>query len=195
MTRAHTPGRAGPILAACLVVAGCCGGPPHPVATKRQLVAVPQPVAAQAPADARPAAKLATDADPVALAMTVAPSALRAGDAFEVTLSVDVAPGYEIYPIGAAPPAVPTRIDLDLPAGFRADGEWSRPPTVRSENPDGHSAYAGQVVFVRRVVVARDLPPGVHRLGCAVRYQACTARLCLSPAEFTLAATVTVESN
>jgi hypothetical protein len=157
-----------------------------------QPLAVREPVAATAPAVHGPSVKPSSRADPVALSMTVAPAALRAGGTFEVAISLDVGPGYEVYPLNAPSPAVPTRLELNLPPGFHASGGWHEPPAVRSESPGGHRAHAGRVTFVRTVVVGDDVPAGVHRLGCAVRYQACTAHLCLSPMQFELESAVSV---
>ncbi len=48
------------------------------------------------------------------------------------------------------------------------------------------------MVFTRTLRVAADVPAGAYPLTCSIRYQACTATLCLPPRAFDLRAVVRV---
>ena len=143
---------------------------------------------------ARRAAKPRTDADPVAASLEVRAGTIRAGEAFALTVVLDIADGYEIQHLHAPPPAIATKLELKLPAGFQAVGEWQMPATVRSQWPDGHPVYAGEATFTRQVRVTNDVKPGNYELTCAIRYQACNDRYCLRPTKHDLMVTTAVAS-
>src|SRR5688500_1790652 len=161
------------------------------------LIAVLLWVVGCAPAHVEPAkevraAKPRADGDPVAAALTGEVSKVRPGDSFAVLVVLDVAPSHEIQVLHAPPPAIATAVDLRLPRGFRTVGEWSAPQPVRSQWPDGHKVFVGQVTFAREVRVDRDVGPGEYELHCAIRYQVCNDRYCLPPVQCDLAVVVPV---
>ena len=155
-----------------------------------------RPPATTLPADdtGRRAENRRTDADPVAAAMNVDATKIRAGETFAVTVVLNVAAAFEIQRLHAPPPAIATELELKLPAGFQAMGEWSTPQAVRSQTPDGHSVYMGEATFTRRIRVEKDVESGQYQLECAIRYQACSDRYCLRPVEHKLAVAATVVS-
>jgi hypothetical protein len=161
------------LLFAFLVIAGCAS---QPAATPREVVAM----------------KPRTDADPVAVSFKADAGKISAGDTINLSVVLDILAPYEIQDRHAPPPAIATSLELKLPAGFRAVGDWSSPQTVRSQWPDGHAVYAGQAMFTRRVLVGNDVKPGEHQVGCAIRYQACNDRYCLRPTECKLDLDITV---
>ena len=122
-----------------------------------------------------------SDDDPVSARLSVSQERVAPGGMFEVQVVLDVDPGYEIYRLGAAPPKVPTRLELELPDGFVASEGWRSPATVRSFGPQGEAVHRGEATFVRTITVAADALPGDHRIGCTVSYQACDSRRCLRP--------------
>ena len=133
-----------------------------------------------------------TDADPVEAWIGVGGTEIRAGDTFAVTVGLAIPPPFEIQDRHAPPPAIATTVELTLPAGLHAVGEWSAPSPVRSQWPDGHSVYVGQVEFVRQVRVDKHVKPGEYEIGCAIRYRACNDRYCLRPISFDLPAEVKI---
>ena len=169
-----------------VVAAGCSGQPPFPSLK-------PSPATLPAPVPTAASAKPRSDADPVAASITSLPRNVRAGDTFDVCVVLNVGAFYEIYPLDAPPPAVPTRLELSLPPSFQALGPWSAPTTTRSERAGAHRAYAGEAKFTRTIRIAPGVMPGVYDLTCSIRYQACSERLCLAPASFPLLATVVVQ--
>jgi hypothetical protein len=134
-----------------------------------------------------------TAGDPVGVQLKVSEGEYHPGHSFEVSVVLRVAPGYEIHDLDSPPPTLPTRLDLELPAGFRALGEWSVPEPVRSQMPDGHPVYMGEAAFTRKVGIADNVEPGQYRLNCSIRYQACNIRQCLAPKECHLSAAVSVQ--
>ncbi|MEM9351576.1 MAG: hypothetical protein AAGA92_01045 [Planctomycetota bacterium] len=126
-----------------------------------------------------------TDDDPVIAALRVE-DRVRPGREFEVSVVLDVAPGYEVRKLGAAPPASPTELTLDLPEGFELVGEWESPQTERSMGLDDHPVHTGEAEFTVDVRVADDVLLVDHELFCKVGYQACTAEQCLRPVEHKL---------
>jgi hypothetical protein len=142
-----------------------------------------------------PSTKPRSDADPVAATLQTSSARVRAGDTFEVSVVLVVAPLYEIHPLSAPPPDVATRLELSLPTGFHPVDEWSEPATVRSERPGARGAHAGGVTFARTIRIDDDVPPGPYGVTCSIRYQACDARQCLPPTSFTLLTSVSVEPH
>jgi len=134
-----------------------------------------------------------TDADPVGAEVDVDRQMIRAGEVFELSVTLNIAPSYEIQDRHAPPPAIATSVELKPPAGFQAAGDWSSPQSVRSQWPDGHSVYVGEARFTRQVRVEKQVKAGEYKLDCAVRYQACNDRYCLPPISFKLPAIVNVQ--
>ncbi len=126
-----------------------------------------------------------TDDDPVIAALRVE-DRVRPGREFEVSVVLDIAPGYEVRTLDAAPPASPTKFTLQLPPGFELAGEWESPKSERSMGLDEHQVHAGEAEFSVDVRVGDDVPLGDQELFCRVGYQACTAEQCLRPVEHEL---------
>ena len=91
--------------------------------------------------------------DPVRAAMKSSTDSVKAGEPFELIISVRIAYGYHIYGLDAmVPPFVPTGIKLTLPQGIEANGEWVV-PTPRKDKA-GDAIYTESVLF-RRALKAR----------------------------------------
>jgi hypothetical protein len=142
----------------------------------------------------QPARSVSIDNGPVHVSFKTDPQKVRAGETIDVLLVFEIAATYEIQDRHARPPAVATRVDVGLPAGFEAISEWSEPTTVRSQWPDGHPVYIGRATFSRKVRVGRDVKPGQYPLSCRVFYQACNDRYCLPPAKEQIISSFTVAS-
>jgi hypothetical protein len=130
--------------------------------------------------------------DPVAALLEVPQNDLSPGATFFVTVVLEIGPFYEIHDLHAPPPLIPTQLNLELPKGFQAKGDWSAPKPVRSESPDGHSVYVGKAKFTREIRIPNDAEPGESDVTCTIRYQACNMRHCLAPKEFKLSQAVSV---
>jgi DsbC/DsbD-like thiol-disulfide interchange protein len=111
---------------------------------------------------------------------------IRAGDEFTLTLDVEIAEGWHIYAVDRpSGPAVPTAIELPLPAGLEAAGNWTLPEPALDDTSAGEPAfvYRGSVAFQRRVRAAGGGTRGSIPLSGTLRYQACDRASCRPPAK------------
>lgn len=134
-----------------------------------------------------------SDEEPVAVSLKISRKRLRAGESFDISVLLEIAPQYEIHDLQAPPPAVATLLELKLPLGFQTLEEWLPPDSVRSVMPDGHPVYIGQVGFKRKVQIGETIQPGDYDIGCTIGYQACNSRQCLRPVRCELPAKITIQ--
>ncbi len=156
------------------------------------------PAPAAPPSKDDPVSKLAVD-EPTAktrlsAGALVHPESLHPGDQPELIVKVLITPSYHIYGMDDSDGAnVPTRLDLDLPAGISTDGDWTAAALYQSG--DSHPIYYRQVVFRRKLKIAPDAPAGSFRIPIKIRYQVCNELVCWPPATMSLETTGTVVSS
>jgi len=104
------------------------------------------------------------------------------------------APGWHIYAEGGpAGISQPTRLNLQLPDGIEADGDWTYPePTQGPDGSDAQLIYEGEVFFRRRLKVTDAALSGRLSVGCEITYQACDAFSCRPPETLKLEAVAEV---
>ncbi len=139
-----------------------------------------QTVARAAPASPAPRGDTARSSDPVSLSATLEPVAGKS-DRFQLTVALTIKTGWHLYgevPEDAAEQI--TTVELQLPAGVRAEGEWARPSGVASLTDPHKSLYVGRAVFQRELSLTEPL--GTEPIRFTVKYQACTDQFCLPPA-------------
>jgi len=96
----------------------------------------------------------------------------------------------ESGPIGISQP---TRLDLHLPDGVEADGDWVYPEPVQGDGSKGTQLiYEGDVLFRRRLKVTDAASSGRLSVGCEITYQACDAFSCRPPESLKLEAVAEV---
>ena len=130
---------------------------------------------------------------PVRATLKLARARARAGERIELAVRLNVAPLWEIRTLAAEPRSAATRLELELPSGVKAVGGWQAPEPSRSLMPDGHAAYAGEIVFTRPLLVTDAAAAGEHQIQCSVAFQACNQRQCLTPAAIDLAVPLHIE--
>ena len=83
--------------------------------------------------------KIPTAAEPVVWSATAVPERVAAGAEFVVEIRAEIAPGSGIQPLGGAAggPSVPTTVELKLPMGVEAVGDWELPEARRSADKPG----------------------------------------------------------
>ncbi|MCU0709992.1 MAG: hypothetical protein MUF23_17055 [Pirellula sp.] len=145
-----------------------------------------------AAATSPPESVAATNDRPVGLELRVSESRVPPGATFELNIRMNIRKEYEIHPLDAPPPSIPTQIDCRLPSCMEFEGEWSLPVEVPSLRPDGHSGYQGEVNFRRTIRVTSNAPQGEQRLESNIRFQACNEKLCLRPVSVPLSIAITV---
>ena len=87
-------------------------------------------------------------------------------------------PLWEIRALDAKPRESATRLELQLPEGIEAVGDWQVPKTARSVSPDGHAVFADRALFTRMIEITQKAAKGEQSIDCAVHYQACNERQC-----------------
>lgn len=117
----------------------------------------------------------------------------KPGDFVQLTLLLEIKPGWDLGTLDAVPEASATRLNLELPPELETQGDWLAPPAGRSLLSDGHAAYAGQVEFTRTLVVNRNAALGNYQVQCRIDYQVCNDRQCIRPAPIDLVVTVKIE--
>lgn len=130
---------------------------------------------------------------PVRAELALAPAQTAPGREVELSVTLQVAPLWEIYPLEAGPTGTPTSLELNLPAGVEAATAWRAPRPDFSTAPDGHAVYAAEVVFTRTLKVTEATAAGDHAIKCRIRLQACNDRQCLAPSTIELSAPLHVE--
>ncbi len=133
------------------------------------------------------------DDSPLRVTLRLAKSRAAAGDTIDLSVRLQIAPFWEIHALDAEAGSVATTLELELPDGVTAAGQWQAPEPATSLMPDGHPAYSGEVVFTRAITVTDVAATGEHAIRCRVRYQACNEQQCLSPATVELVGRLTVE--
>jgi hypothetical protein len=133
------------------------------------------------------------DGKPVSATLRLSRARVRRGETVDVTVMLNVAAMWEIRPLEAAAPAIATRLELKLPAGWESPQTWHSPEPRRSVAADGHRAYSGEILFNRAVLVGAEAQAGKINVACRVTYQACDEKQCLPPASVDLAVAVNVE--
>ncbi len=133
----------------------------------------------------------------VAVSAALTPAKARAGESVTLIVRARLAPSWHIYAVdGPKGFLVPTSLDLKLPEGLRANGEWKLPKAVIHGTGEFLSwVYRGDVVFRRELRITKDVRPGKVGVSCTVRYQACDPSVCRPPTKVKLTATVEVVSD
>ncbi len=99
-------------------------------------------------------------------------------DQFTVTVQMDIRKGWHTYDEVGEGAEEPTSLELELPQGVTAKGDWSRP-----KGNDGTTSlsrvYQGKVSFTRTVVI--DPVAYGKSIDVIVSYQACNQEYCNPP--------------
>jgi len=132
-------------------------------------------VARMAPAPA------VTEDQPVAFAALLVPDAddPRRGTA---VVRANLAPGWHLYAdLPASSPYRATELELLLPEGLRAVGDWQLPRGRPVELGSKLRVWTGDRLFLQRVEA--DQPLASSAVQCRLRYQVCNEELCFPEAE------------
>ena len=127
----------------------------------------------------------------------VEPNKVRPGEHATLHVRLRMLPGWHIKPLDSkAAFTRPTTIELELPAGVEARGEWQFPqPELILVGHGQERGYQGEVLFRRELVIKEQLPAGTIEIVCHVKYQACTGEVCERPSDITLRRAVVVASE
>lgn len=129
---------------------------------------------------------------PVTAVLKLPQREFQPGDEIELSVTLEIAPLWEIHTFGAKPDMVATKLKLDFPDGITSDGEWAHPKPGRSLAPDRHLAFEGKITFTRTLKVSKKMPEGKTAIKCRVHYQACRETQCLRPEDLELTVSIQI---
>jgi peroxiredoxin len=111
-----------------------------------------------------------------------APRRVAAGETGEISVVLDIAPGYHVMSDHPSDPSlIATRVRFDDVAGVRCK-EARYPPAVAFRvDHDSIATFLGKTVVTIPFVVEPDAGPASRTVEGSVRYQACTEGRCLFP--------------
>ena len=110
---------------------------------------------------------------------------------FTVTVQLDIRKGWHTYDEAGEGPEVPMSLELKLPEGVTAKGDWSRPDSMPGTAIDS-LIYEGQINFSRNVVIES----GAYgkNIDVIVSYQACNDNVCNRPQSKTVSIAIPNET-
>lgn len=131
---------------------------------------------------------------PLVAAAVLRPSKVPASGTLTLTIRAKTAPGWHIYAAGQqVGSSLPTRLELELPDGVEAAGDWIYPQAAENHvGGDGQLIYEGEFTFQQRLKVGPETPLGAIKVGCEIYYQACDPFSCRPPESLKLEAAAEV---
>ncbi|MEM6572523.1 MAG: FG-GAP-like repeat-containing protein [Planctomycetota bacterium] len=100
------------------------------------------------------------------------------GATFDIVVRLRTATGWHVYDLDGPDMYADTELELDLPDGLEAAGEWNAPES--KPYGDGLRIWEGDVAFTHSVRVVSAPEPGAE-IGVTVAYQTCNAEMCYPP--------------
>jgi thiol:disulfide interchange protein len=137
-------------------------------------------------------APAAAQEDPVHWTIAASPTEVQAGDWSELTVRAELEPGWHIYALTQATPPIATRIRLGPEDVVRSRTPKQPEPIRTFDEAFGIETEYFEEAVDFRVPFAVTSEPGERDLTVQVRFQACTNRLCLPPADEYLTVTLVV---
>lgn len=102
------------------------------------------------------------------------------GSEVELAVVAKIDPTWHIYRLDVAEGAVPTRLEIELPDGVTAVGEWR---ASAPNHPGAAPGYARRARFTRTLRIARDARLEDAEIAVFAEFQACDPNRCLPIAE------------
>ena len=115
--------------------------------------------------------------------MTIEPATAAPGATVLAKLSAKVDPDWHMYSLTTPPGPIPTTIK-DIYADAVANVTFFEPPPIRKYDANFQAdteTYEGSQVFLARIELKKDIPPGEVTLGFQPRYQTCSGTQCIPP--------------
>jgi len=109
------------------------------------------------------------------------------GKTFELTVEVEIDPGWHIYDLSGPAPYADTTLALALPAGLEAVGDWKEPESRAYHEGPAIRIWSRKAAFAHEMLVAQAPQAGAE-VSATLGYQACNRDLCHPPREVKLTA-------
>ncbi len=136
-----------------------------------------------------------TQEKPVTLGAAVDRTQVSPGESILLVIRCKTAEPWYIYAAEAIEDiGVPTRIELQLPAGVTQQSPWQLPTAKPKQTPLGEvGTYAQDVRFMVPLHVSPQAPKGAYEIKCDFHYQSCSDSTCLSPASQKLVIPISIQ--
>lgn len=132
--------------------------------------------------------------EPVKAVMGLRPATAEAGAAAELLISVRIARAHYVHAPGDPESKfAPLSVDLELPDGVTASGEWIFPPPQTRKG--GVPEYRDVALLRRSLDVASTLKPQTLTVRGVLHYQACTEELCWPAGKMELSAPLVISTK
>lgn len=133
--------------------------------------------------------------EPVAIAAALDRAEAKIGDTVTLVVRMKVDSAWHSYAVsGPTGVAMPTKLELELPAGIRANSDWQYPEATMMDSIEGEiAAYVGDLRFAIPLVISDPATSGTTEIQCEIRYQACNHESCLPPDKKTLTVSLNVK--
>jgi thiol:disulfide interchange protein DsbD len=112
-------------------------------------------------------------------------------------LSAQVDPEWHMYSLTTPPGPIPTTIKSLYPDAVEKV-TFFEPPPIRKFDPNFQAdteTYEGSQVFLARIELKKDLPPGQATIGFQPRYQTCSGTQCIPPRTRDVSAVLTIAAG
>jgi hypothetical protein len=148
------------------------------VATDADLLSVPEP----------------SPSEPVTAAMKIRSESAPSAGTFEILVFVRIARAHYLHAANkSGEPFIPVSINLPLPQGFEALGDWQFPPPEKTKaNTLG---FRNSIVLRRSLKVLSTAPSQTMIVTGELRYQVCTDELCWPPGKIELTSPLPIRSQ
>ncbi len=183
-------------LLACLLLCPGCGWLNNPFSiTRGELESASKFVGEANPLTVDIPVANPTQGSPVTLGAAVDRTQVAPGESILLVVRCKTVEPWYIYAVeGSEDIGVPTRFELQLPAGVTQQSPWQLPTAKPKQTPLGQvGTYAHDVRFIVPLSVTPQTRSGRLDIQCVFYYQACSDSTCLSPTSQKLIIPLTVK--
>lgn len=138
------------------------------------------------------------DSRPLSAGAALSSSSVKPGEHVAIVVKINLAPTWHIYAVEGTPfekepelGTAPTALNLSLPPGVEALGQWQTPGVIHDKEFGG-GYYEGELLFHRILRLGDQVPDGPIKIKCDLIYQACNDNTCLPKKQTALTAAVSV---
>jgi thiol:disulfide interchange protein DsbD len=118
--------------------------------------------------------------DHVKTSLVADTTAIEAGKPFTVGVRFDIAETWDIYWRFGGDLGLPTRVDWELPEGFRAGPlQWPLPEAHLADGDIMNYIYRHEAVLLSEITPPAQLPPGSITLKAKLNWQMCDPSTCI----------------
>src|SRR5262249_15010744 len=131
--------------------------------------------------------------EPVTARM-IAPKTVMPGEILELLVTIWIDGAYYVHaPEDQDGPFTGLSVELALPPGISATGEWKFPTAAKGRG--GRPIYLDHIVLKRSLRIQPDATPSSYTIAGELSYQACNTELCWPVRKLPLTAVIVVQPS